>query len=189
MDRYIGACVCGYVGVRVCRCLSDTGAWLHVHGRRGADESYGSSSHLMWPGESRKSKSDKPNETNPTPTHSKHQSPFDQALRVDKQTSVTAIKRKNYSQDPSKSIVLEAFAVEKSVRGVGLFWFLGLRDEKSVRGVGRNAPSRRSVSGRTRENLLAARFEEWVVLRGSFFGWGRDDAGGGGYVWMDGWMG
>jgi hypothetical protein len=32
---------------------------------------------------------------------------------------VTGIQRKNYSKDPSKSIVLEAFALEKTVRGEG----------------------------------------------------------------------
>lgn len=51
----------------------------------------------------------------PTPPQKK-QSPYDQTLRVDKHTSVTPIKKKNYSTDPSKSIVLEAFALEKSVR-------------------------------------------------------------------------
>lgn len=35
---------------------------------------------------------------------------------MDRHTSVTPIKKKNYSTDPSKAIVLEAFAVEKSVR-------------------------------------------------------------------------
>lgn len=51
--------------------------------------------------------------------HAKQQHAYthgQQALRVDKHTAVTPIKRKNYSTDPSRAIVLEAFAVEKSVR-------------------------------------------------------------------------
>lgn len=53
-------------------------------------------------------------------SHTKQQHAYathdQQALRVDKNTAVTPIKRKNYSTDPSRAIVLEAFAVEKSVR-------------------------------------------------------------------------
>jgi hypothetical protein len=44
------------------------------------------------------------------------QSEFDQQVRIDKHLSVTEIKKKNYSSDPSHSIYLEAFSIEKTVR-------------------------------------------------------------------------
>lgn len=38
----------------------------------------------------------------------------DLTIRIDRHTSVTGVTKKNYSTDPSKSIVLEAFALEKA---------------------------------------------------------------------------
>jgi len=43
------------------------------------------------------------------------QSRDDLTIRIDRHTSVTGVTKKNYSTDPSKSIVLEAFALEKAV--------------------------------------------------------------------------
>ncbi|GAB5037395.1 Hypothetical protein NocV09_07600070 [Nannochloropsis oceanica] len=38
----------------------------------------------------------------------------DLTIRIDRHTSVTGVTKKNYSTDPSKSIVLEAFVLEKA---------------------------------------------------------------------------
>jgi len=46
---------------------------------------------------------------------------WDQQIKIDKKTTITELKRKNYSNDPSKSIMLDAFSVVKTVRG-GIFY-------------------------------------------------------------------
>jgi hypothetical protein len=47
------------------------------------------------------------------------QGAYSLTLKLDKHTHVTEVKAKNYSTDPSKSIILDAFSIEKSVSRLG----------------------------------------------------------------------
>jgi hypothetical protein len=69
-----------------------------------------------------------------SPGHYLNEGAYSLTLKLDKHTHVTEVKAKNYSTDPSKSIILDAFSIEKS-KDWGVLPFEGIMYKRIKFGV------------------------------------------------------